>query len=128
MIAGVAADWLRSIIERVERLQEDRKALDAGIKGILSEAKSAGFDVTVIRQIIRLRKMGLAEVAEPDILLDVYRRALWIRDGKRDDAQPVPRTTARICFHTGDTGGMRRHILIRFRAIKRVDRPDDLTR
>ena len=73
---GIAADRLRSIIERVERLEEERKALGSDIKDIFSEAKSAGFDVKVIRQIIRIRKQEPAEVEEQETLLDVYRRAL----------------------------------------------------
>ncbi|MFT8366635.1 MAG: DUF2312 domain-containing protein [Gluconobacter cerinus] len=73
---GIAADHLRSIIERVERLEEERKALAGDIKDIFSEAKSAGFDVKVIKQIIRLRKQEPAEVEEQETLLDIYRRAL----------------------------------------------------
>ncbi len=73
---NIAADRLRSIIERVERLEEERKALASDIKDIFAEAKSAGFDVKVIRQIIRIRKQEPAEVEEQETLLDVYRRAL----------------------------------------------------
>ncbi|KAA8387635.1 DUF2312 domain-containing protein [Acetobacter sp. DmW_136] len=75
-VGGIAADRLRSIIERVERLEEERKALSGDIKDIFTEAKSAGFDVKVIRQIIRLRKQEPVEVEEQETLLDVYRRAL----------------------------------------------------
>jgi uncharacterized protein (UPF0335 family) len=70
---NIAADRLRSI---VERLEEERKALAGDIKDIYAEAKSAGFDVKVLRQIIRLRKQEPAEVEEQETLLDVYRRAL----------------------------------------------------
>ena len=73
---GIAADRLRSIIERVERLDEERKALQGDIKDIFSEAKSAGFDVKVVKQIIRMRKQEPAEVEEQETLLDIYRRAL----------------------------------------------------
>ncbi|HEX2941604.1 MAG TPA: DUF2312 domain-containing protein [Rhodopila sp.] len=73
---GVAADRLRSIVERIERLEEERKALASDIKDIYSEAKSAGFDVKVLRQLIRIRKQEAAEVEEQETLLDVYRRAL----------------------------------------------------
>ena len=75
-VGGIAADRLRSIIERVERLEEERKALADDIKDIFAEAKSAGFEVKVIRQIIRLRKQEPAEVEEQETLLDLYRRAL----------------------------------------------------
>ena len=77
-IGGVAADRLRSIIERVERLEEERKALGSDIKDIFAEAKSAGFDVKVIRQIIRIRKQEPADVQEFESLLEIYRRALGL--------------------------------------------------
>lgn len=72
----VAADRLRSLVERIERLEEERKALGSDIKDIYAEAKSAGFDVKVIRQLIRIRTKEPAEVEEQETLLDVYRRAL----------------------------------------------------
>jgi uncharacterized protein (UPF0335 family) len=75
-IAGIAADRLRSLVERIERLDEERKALSADIRDVYAEAKSAGFDVKVLRQILRLRKQEPAEVEEQEALLDVYRRAL----------------------------------------------------
>lgn len=73
---GIAADRLRSLVERIERLEEERKALANDIKDIYAEAKSAGFDVKVLRQLIRIRKQEPAEVEEQETLLDVYRRAL----------------------------------------------------
>ena len=73
---NISADRLRSLIERIERLEEERKALSSDIKDIFAEAKSAGFDVKVMRQLIRIRKQEPAEVEEQETLLDVYRRAL----------------------------------------------------
>ncbi len=73
---GIAADRLRSLVERIERLEEERKALGNDIKDIYAEAKSAGFDVKVLRQLIRIRKQEAADVEEQETLLDVYRRAL----------------------------------------------------
>ncbi len=73
---NIAADRLRSIVERIERLEEERKALGSDIKDIYSEAKSAGFDVKVLRQLLRIRKQEPADVEEQETLLDVYRRAL----------------------------------------------------
>ncbi|WP_428532898.1 DUF2312 domain-containing protein [Rhodopila sp.] len=73
---GVAADRLRSLVERIERLEEERKALASDIKDIYAEAKSAGFDVKVLRQLIRIRKQEAAEVEEQETMLDIYRRAL----------------------------------------------------
>ena len=73
---GVAIDRLRSIVERIERLEEEKKALSSDIKDIFAEAKSAGFDTKVLRQLIAIRKHDAAEVEEQETLLDVYRRAL----------------------------------------------------
>lgn len=75
-VNGIASDRLRSIVDRIERLEEERKALGADIKDIYSEAKWAGFDVKTLRQLIRVRKQEAAEVEELETLLDVYRRAL----------------------------------------------------
>jgi len=73
---GIAADRLRSIVDRIERLEEERKALGGDIRDIYAEAKSAGFDVKVLRQLIRIRKQEPAEIEEQESLLDVYRHAL----------------------------------------------------
>jgi uncharacterized protein (UPF0335 family) len=75
-VGGIAVDRLRSIIERIERLEEERKALANDIKDIYAEAKSAGFDVKVVRQLISLRRKEPAEVEEQETLLDLYKRAL----------------------------------------------------
>ncbi|NVN03752.1 DUF2312 domain-containing protein [Asaia spathodeae] len=75
-MGGIAVDRLRSVIERVERLEEERKALAGDIKDIFSEAKSAGFDVKTVKDIIRLRKKEPSEIEEQETLLDIYRRAL----------------------------------------------------
>jgi uncharacterized protein (UPF0335 family) len=72
----VAADRLRSLVERIERLDEERKALGNDIRDLYAEAKSAGFDVKVLRQLIRIRKQEPAEVEEQESLLTVYRHAL----------------------------------------------------
>ena len=73
---GLATDRLRNIVERIERMEEEKKALASDIKDIYIEAKSAGFDVKVLRQLIRLRKQDAADVAELESLLDVYKSAL----------------------------------------------------
>jgi uncharacterized protein (UPF0335 family) len=75
-VGNIAGERLRGIIERIERLEEERKALAADIKDIFGEAKSAGFDVKVIRQLLRIRQQEPAEVEEQETLLDVYRRAI----------------------------------------------------
>jgi uncharacterized protein (UPF0335 family) len=71
-----SADRLRSIVSRIEKLEEERRALSNDIKDIYAEAKSAGFDPAVVRQLITLRRKEPAEVEEQETLLDTYRRAL----------------------------------------------------
>ena len=73
---GVGADRLRTIIERIERLEEEKKALSDDIREVYSEAKGAGFDIKVIRQVVRLRKMDATDRSEMEQVLDVYKRAL----------------------------------------------------
>ena len=75
-IGGIAGDRLRAIVERIEQLEEEKKALSDDIREIYSEAKSAGFDVKVLRQIIRLRKMDNHDRNVMERVLDVYKRAL----------------------------------------------------
>lgn len=72
----VAADRLRSLIERIERLDDEKKGLASDIKDIYAECKSAGFDPKVVRKVVALRKLKPADVEEQETLLDVYRRAL----------------------------------------------------
>lgn len=72
----LAADRLRSLIERIERLEEEKKAIAGDIKDIFAEAKSAGFDTKIMREIIKLRKMNAADRDEKEFLLDTYRKAL----------------------------------------------------
>ncbi|MBT7581909.1 MAG: DUF2312 domain-containing protein [Kordiimonadaceae bacterium] len=78
---GIAADALRSYIERIERLEEEKKALADDIKDIYAEAISTGFDVKIIRQIVRLRKMDENDRQEQEALLDTYTHALGMIRG-----------------------------------------------
>jgi len=73
---GIAAGRLRSIIERIERLEEEKRALSSDVKDIYQEAKSAGFEPKVIRAVVTLRRKDPAETEEQETLLDLYRRAL----------------------------------------------------
>ena len=77
-IGGVAADRLRSFVERIERLEEEKQTLAADIREVYGEAKGTGFDVKVLRQIIRLRKMDDGDRSEMEEILSVYRRALGL--------------------------------------------------
>ena len=82
---GVAGERLKSFIERVERLEEEKRALAADIKEVYSEAKSAGFDVKTMREIIKIRRMDEDDLDEREALLDTYMRALGMmpQRGKR---------------------------------------------
>ena len=74
--ATVPADRLKSFVERIEKLEEEKKAIGADIRDVYSEAKGVGFDVKTMRQVVRLRKMDSAEREEQESLLDVYKQAL----------------------------------------------------
>lgn len=78
-VGGIAADHLRSFIERVERLEEEKKALSDDIKDVYAEAKANGFDTKTMRKVIALRKMDKDDLDEAEALLDTYLRALGMR-------------------------------------------------
>jgi uncharacterized protein (UPF0335 family) len=71
-----AKDQLRTIVERIERLEEEKQALADDIKEVYAEAKGNGFDTKVLRTVVRLRKVDQAERAESEALLDLYMHAL----------------------------------------------------
>jgi uncharacterized protein (UPF0335 family) len=73
---GVAGERLKSFIERIERLEEEKRALAADIKEVFSEAKGAGFDIKTMREIIKIRRMDEDDLDEREALLDTYKRAL----------------------------------------------------
>ena len=73
---GVAVEQLKSIIERIERLEEEKSNVACDIKEVYSEAKGNGFDVKAIREIIKQRKQDEADREEQELILDTYRRAL----------------------------------------------------
>ena len=77
--SGAGAEQLIKLIERIERLEEERRALMADIKDVYAEAKSAGLEPKVMRQVIRLRAMDRDLLSEQDALLDTYRDALGLR-------------------------------------------------
>lgn len=76
--ANVAADQLRLLIERIERLEEEKKGVADDIKDVYGEAKSTGYDVKTIRAIVRLRKMENHVRQEAEALLETYKAALGI--------------------------------------------------
>jgi len=74
--AGLVVERLRSFIERLERLEEEREGIAADIREVYSEAKGAGFDTKIIRQVVRLRKMDDNDRREQEMVLDTYLHAL----------------------------------------------------
>lgn len=73
---SVARDQLRSIVERIERLEEEKKAISDDVRDVYAEAKGNGYDVKALRTIIRMRKQDADERAEQEAVLDVYLQAL----------------------------------------------------
>lgn len=72
----VAREQLKSIVERIERLEEEKKAIGDDIKLVYAEAKANGFDTKVLRQVVRLRKLDITERQEQEAVRDLYMQAL----------------------------------------------------
>ncbi len=77
-VGGIASDILRSYIERIERLEEEKKETADQIREVFAEAKGNGFDIKTIREVIKLRKLDSADRSEQEQLLDLYKQALDI--------------------------------------------------
>lgn len=75
-VTGVASDQLKALIERIERLEEEKAGIAEDIKSVYAEAKGNGFDAKVMRKIVALRKRDQAEVAEEEAIMELYLRAL----------------------------------------------------
>jgi uncharacterized protein (UPF0335 family) len=84
-VGGIAVEQLRSIIQRVEKLEEEKAGIAADIRDVYAEAKGNGFDVKAIRQIVKLRKMDAAEREEAETVLDTYCRALGMQPDMFDE-------------------------------------------
>ena len=78
-VGGIAGERLKSFIERVERLEEEKRALAEDIKEVYAEAKGVGFDTKIMRQVVRLRKLDRADFQECEAVLDLYMSALGMR-------------------------------------------------
>lgn len=75
-VGGISVDRLRSLIERIENLEEEKKGISDDIKDVYVEAKNAGFDASAIRAVIKLRKMSQSDRDAQEFLLETYRKAL----------------------------------------------------
>ncbi|WP_084581760.1 DUF2312 domain-containing protein [Sphingomonas azotifigens] len=76
MSDNISAEQLRLLVERIERLEEEKKGITDDIKDVYAEAKSTGFDVKTMRTVIRLRKMEKHHRDEAEMLLETYQQAL----------------------------------------------------
>ncbi len=87
----VARDQLRAFIERIERLEEEKKTLADDIKDVYGEAKASGFDAKILRKVISIRKQDADERAEQEAILDTYLQALgMIQMDMFDEPEPEP--------------------------------------
>lgn len=75
-ISGIAGDQIKNFIERIERLEEEKKAVAEDIKEVYAQAKAVGFDPKIMRQVIKVRKMDARERADQETLLDIYLHAI----------------------------------------------------
>ena len=75
-VGGIAGEQLRTFIERIERLEEEKKDVQDQIKEVFSEAKSSGFDTRIMRQLLRLRKLRDVDRSEQEELLEIYKSAI----------------------------------------------------
>ena len=78
-VGGIAGDRLKSLIERIERLEEEKKQLSEDIRDVFAEAKGTGFDTKVMREVLKIRKLDAADREERESLLDLYLRALGMQ-------------------------------------------------
>ncbi len=85
-VGGIAGERLKSFIERIERLEEEKRALAEDIKEVFAEAKGVGFDIKIIRQILKIRKMDRDDLDEQEALLDTYMRALGMKPSFEEEA------------------------------------------
>ena len=72
----ISAERLKSFLDRIEKLEEERKAISDDVRDVYSEAKGVGYDVKTMRKVVSLRKMDAADRAEQETLLDTYKHAL----------------------------------------------------
>ncbi|MEO0545954.1 MAG: DUF2312 domain-containing protein [Pseudomonadota bacterium] len=87
---SVARDQLRTIVERIERLEEEKKAIADDIKDVYAEAKGNGFDVKTLRTVVRLRKVEAQERQEQEAMLDLYLSALGMLPADEGPATDLP--------------------------------------
>jgi uncharacterized protein (UPF0335 family) len=76
VIGGISGDYLKSYIERIERLTEEKETIAADIRDVYAESKGNGFDGKIIKEIIKQRKLDHSELEEQETLIELYKRAI----------------------------------------------------
>ncbi|CDZ67650.1 UPF0335 protein [Neorhizobium galegae bv. orientalis] len=84
-INGIPRDQLRAFVERIERLDEEAKALNDDRKDVYGEAKSMGYDTKILKKVIAIRRRDPQEVIEEDLILDTYLQALGMIEGPQEE-------------------------------------------
>lgn len=115
-MGGISGDRLKSFIERVERLEEEKAGIQGDIRDVYAEAKSTGFDTGIMRQIIRLRRLSPDERAEMEDLLDAYKAALGMLPFERTPLGEAVSSFQRMADEDGTTVSIRvgdgsRHVI-----------------
>ncbi|HCI48788.1 MAG: hypothetical protein A2621_05000 [Alphaproteobacteria bacterium RIFCSPHIGHO2_01_FULL_41_14] len=93
-VAGVSADQLKSIVERIERLEQEKAAIAEDIKDVYAEARGNGYDAKTLRQVVKLRKMDTDDRQEQEEMLDLYLNALGMLPGSAAVEKKEPFTVA----------------------------------
>lgn len=84
-ISGISSTQLKAFVERIERLEEEKAAIAEHIRDVFGEAKGTGFDIKIIRKVVKIRKMETQERLEEEELLDLYLSALGMKSALKED-------------------------------------------
>ena len=84
---SISSEQLKNIIEKIERLEEEKATISTDIREVYAEAKSVGYDTKTIRQIVKIRKMDQDDFQEQEALLDTYMNALKMKASKNNGEQ-----------------------------------------
>jgi uncharacterized protein (UPF0335 family) len=85
-MSSISSDQLKNIIEKIERLEEEKSTVSTDIREVYAEAKSIGYDPKTIRQVVKIRKMDQDDFQEQEALLGTYMNALKMRPGSSSDS------------------------------------------
>jgi uncharacterized protein (UPF0335 family) len=86
-VGGIGGEQLKSLIERIERLEEEKRALAEDIKEVYAEARGNGFEPKIMRQIVRMRRRDQDDIDEEESLIELYKRAIGMLPPQADEAR-----------------------------------------